>query len=226
MNVATFLLVSFIGVAAHATLPTWITSGPTGNTTYAYVVCSHEGIDPEEVKQIAESKCLASAAKLGGVTVTIKQKTVQSLSGSDSGEVAETAPLQKNIKCEWSQRYLEELKAGYRVWLQCRVLKSSISSPSPVGPALANDKTEAPPSSYKRATAYITTAPQGDKIIISGQNGERVIDVTSNVQSVELKEGDRSIEVKKQKYIANKRLIANFKNGDALNMTFYLEPDL
>ncbi|MCX6123583.1 MAG: hypothetical protein NTV34_02360, partial [Proteobacteria bacterium] len=75
-------------VTIHATAlasstPSWIRGGSLSDSAHSYLVCSHDGIDPEEVKQVAESKCLASAAKLGVVTVVIREKTVQSLTGAD-----------------------------------------------------------------------------------------------------------------------------------------------
>lgn len=178
--------------------PSWVTKGPVSDSTFHYVICSHDGIDPEEARQIAESKCLASAAKLGGVNVKLSQKTVQSLTGTDSSEVAEIQPLQINIKCEWTDRFLKKIMDGFRVWLRCKVLKSSISMQMSY-PETKN-AVDIQPSKRVEATLVLTTVPQADQITVAGLGGERVVEPTSNVVSIIISNLDQKIEVKKTGY--------------------------
>lgn len=196
IQILTFLASSTL--AAQATsgdLPSWIIKGPVSDYSSHYVVCSHDGIDPEEARQIAESKCLASAAKLGGVNVRLTQKTVQSLTGSDSSEVAEIQPLEAKIKCEWADRFLEKIKDGFRVWLRCKVAKSSISSVIPQTET-KNDAGEQP-KKHAEATLILTTVPQADRIIVTGAGVERVIEPKSNVVLIPISNLDQRCEVRK-----------------------------
>lgn len=229
-----FLLINLMittEVAVANDLPRWITQTSMSDSQFYYLTCSHDGLDPEDVRQIAENKCLASAAKLGGVEVTISQKTVQSLTGSDSSEVAEIQPLHRNISCEWTDRYLEKVGQGFRVWLRCRVSRQLVAQ---MNTNKSNDSLNGTPtkiskasiSGYKRAIMTITTVPQSDRILVGGENGERVVEVSSNVVKVELKEGDEYILVKKQKFKDLRRNIAPWKHGDTVSQTFYLEEEL
>jgi hypothetical protein len=228
-----FTLISFLAVPAvrAADLPAWITQGQTIDSTYFYVVCSHDGLDPEDVKQVAESKCLASAAKLGGVTVKVNTKTVQSLTGADSSEVAEIQPLTRNVKCEWIDRYLEKVEQGFRVWLRCRVKKSSVASTmdqTDPGSSIETSPNDPSPSlsAYKRAILTVTMVPKADRLIVVGTAGERVIEVTSNVFRVELHEGDAKVTARKQKYQDASFNLKPWKHGDVLAHTIYFEEEM
>jgi hypothetical protein len=206
LQTSTLISLSLLPVALAAEFLDWISRGPVMDSSYYYVACSHDGLDPEDVKQVAESKCLASAAKLGGVTVKLNMKTVQSLTGADASEIAEIQPLTKNVKCEWTDRYLEKVGQGYRVWLRCRVRKSSIISTtdqSNPGSSIGSspDMPRSSSSVYMRAILTITTVPQADRLIGIGDAGERVIEVTSNVVRVELHEGDIKVIARRQKYL-------------------------
>lgn len=212
---------------AFAQLPAWVTHSNLSDTSYHYVVCSHDGADPEEVRQIAENRCLASAAKLGGVKVTLSNKTVQSLTGADSSEVAEIVPFEKNVKCEWTDRYQEKIENGFRIWLRCRILKSEIEKrvgqeDSP-GDKSANSKV----TPYKRALLTITSVPQADKIVIEGHGPSRVIDPKSNLIKIEVTELDTKVVVRKQKFKDGIYVLPNgWKHGDSLFQTIYLQQDL
>jgi hypothetical protein len=193
-------LVSSIAVAqaTAGNLPSWIVKGPVSDASFHYVICSHDGIDPEEARQISESKCLASAAKLGGVNVRITQKTVQSLTGSDSSEVAEIQPLDAKIKCEWTERFLETIKDGFRVWLRCKILKSSLvikSSQSDSKEQVTNKSAK-----FVKATLIISTVPTADRVIVIGADGERVIEPISNTVSTTVTNSDEKVEVIKLGY--------------------------
>lgn len=188
----------FIAKASAGDLPAWIIKGPVSDSSFHYVVCSHDGIDPEEARQIAESKCLASAAKLGGVNVKITQKTVQSLTGSDSSEVAEIQPLEAKIKCEWTDRFLEKIKDGFRIWLRCKVARSSVAFQSPQSES-TKSADEMPPR-HAEATLVLTTVPRADRIIVVGAGGERVVEPTSNVVTILISGLDQKLEVKKSGY--------------------------
>ena len=225
-----FTLINLISSAWADSLPNWITHGQTMDSNYYYVVCSHDGLDPEEVKQIAESKCLASAAKLGGVTVKFNVKTVHILTGADASEVAEIQPLIQNVKCEWTERFLEKVGQGFRVWLQCKIKKSSTST---IKPSKLDDKTESSsinpsssPLQYKRAILTLTTVPQADRIAIIGESGERIIEVTSNVTKIELHEGDTKIVARKQKYMDSNFDVSSWKHGDSMAQTLYLKQEM
>ena len=232
-RIQTFTLISTLCLSSAVAdeLPSWVARGPTMDSIYHYVVCSHDGLDPEDVKQVAESKCLAGAAKLGGVTVKVNVKTVQSLTGADASEVAEIQPLTRNVKCEWTDRYLEKVGQGYRVWLRCRVKKSAVIS---VSEQLTSDLSDGSPSSvskstssaYKRAILTITTVPQVDRILVTGDAGERVIEVTSNVTRVELHEGDTKVVARKHKYRDASFELKTWRHGDALAQTLYLEQEM
>jgi hypothetical protein len=217
---------------AHAAdLPNWVTKGPTMDSSYHYVVCSHDGLDPEDVKQLAESKCLASAAKLGGVTVKITQKTVQSLTGADASEVAEIQPLERNVNCEWTERYLEKVGQGFRVWLRCRVKKSSLlqSSNKPISGSPTESSPIMPSATtrkYQRGILMLTMVPQADRILVTGDAGERVIEVNSNVMRVELHEGDTKVSAKKQRYKEASFELKSWKHGDSISQTLYLEQEM
>lgn len=195
-----FILTNFCiaSLAYSESMPAWIFKGPMSDAVFHYVVCSHDGFDPEEARQIAESKCLASAAKLGGVNVKLTQKTVQSLTGSDSSEIAEIQPLEAKIKCEWTDRFLEKIKDGFRIWLRCKVLKSSISTQVP-NPE-TKDAVDIQPSKRVEATLVLTTVPQADRVIVIGLAGERVVEPTSNVVSIIVSNLDQKVEVKKTGY--------------------------
>jgi hypothetical protein len=217
--------------AVAADLPKWATQGLTMDGTYHFVVCSADGLDPEDVKQVAESKCLASAAKLGGVTVKVNEKSVQSLTGADASEVAEILPLTKDVNCEWTDRYLERVGQGFRVWLRCRVKKSAIFPADqksidgrPIGksPGAPN----ATLKKFKRAIMTVTTVPTVDRILVIGDGGERVIEVTSNVVRVELNEGDTRLVAKKQKYHDALFDLPRWKHGDSISKTIYMEQEL
>lgn len=210
--------------AANVDLPIWITKGPMSDSTFHYVLCSHDGIDPEEARQIAESKCLASAAKLGGVNVKLTHKTVQSLTGSDSSEVAEIQPIQINIKCEWIDRYLEKIKDGYRVWLRCKVSKKSLTSI----PVKSNGTAsiELKPTHYAEATLSLSTVPKADRVLIIGQNGERVLEPDSNLLTFKISNSDQKIEVSKIGYKRATILIPiKFKHGDLIEKEAVLEKE-
>jgi len=223
IQILTFLASSTL--AAQATsgdLPSWISKGPVSDASFHYVVCSHDGIDPEEARQIAESKCLASAAKLGGVNVRLTQKTVQSLTGSDSSEVAEIQPLEAKIKCEWTDRFLEKIKDGFRVWLRCKVAKSSFSIS--VAQSETKDQAEVSPTKHVEATLILSTVPKADRILIKGDGGERVIEPNSNVVTITISNLDQKVELSKSGY---KRAIievpSNLRHGDKIQKDAVLE---
>src|SRR6185312_14046893 len=157
-----------------------------------------EGLDPQNIQQIAENNCLASAAKLPGVTVTIKQKTVQSLSGVDSNEVAQITPLQATVKCEWTHRHLESIGTAFRLFLECQVDKKSLS----VHSLKSEEQVDQSRSSAGPANALLTvaTTPRADVIAISGANGERVINPTANSSVIDIHNGDETIQVRKIGY--------------------------
>lgn len=209
-------------LAYAETIPSWIIKGPVSDSTFHYVVCSHDGIDPEEARQIAESKCLVSAAKLRGVNVKVTQKTVQSLTGSDSSEVAEIQPLEAKIKCEWTDRFLENIKDGFRVWLRCKVLKSSISIQMPYPET--KDAVEATPAKHVEATLILTTMPQADRITVIGFGGERVVEPISNVVNIKISNLDQKIEVSKVGYKkATTELPRDFSQGSRIQKDVVLD---
>lgn len=227
-----FTLISILvaPLALASEIPAWITKSQMMDSTYHFVVCSHEGLDPEDVKQVAESKCLASAAKLGGVTVKITQKTVQSLTGADASEVAEIQPLERVVNCEWTDRFLEKVGQGFRVWLRCRVNKSSLKSSSKRSahdtPGSSSSIASSSPRRYQRGILTLTTVPQVDRVLVIGDGGERVIEVTSNVVRVELHEGDSKVVARKHKYRDASLELKSWKHGDSISQMLYLEQEI
>lgn len=206
-------------------LPSWVVKGKLADSAFHYVVCSQAGIDPQETRLRAEESCLSQAAKLGGVEVKITQKTIQGLTGADSSEVSEIKPISKFVNCEWIDQHLEEIEKGFRIWLRCRVKKSDIKKMETQSKSLPEPTTNTPPK-YRRAYLTITSAPTPDKIIVHGPGGERVIDTKSNHNNVELKEGDHSITVKKHRYKDQTHKISEWKHGDSLTLTVYLEQEI
>lgn len=205
-------------------MPSWITKGPVSDSTFHYIICSHDGIDPEEARQVAESKCLASAAKLGGVHVKLTQKTVQSLTGSDSSEVAEIQPLEANIKCDWTDRYLEKIKDGFRVWLRCKVPKTVTLKSLPESESKNIDS--AKQTKYAEATLVLSTVPKVDRVIIIGDTGERVIEPSSNVVMTKITNLDHKIEVVKSGYKrATVLLPSPLNHGDKIQRDAILEKE-
>ncbi len=211
--------------------PKWVTEASLSDSNYHYIICSHDGLDPEEVKQVAENKCLASAAKLGNVEVKVTQKTVQSLTGSDSAEIAEITPVHRVLSCEWLSRYVEKIENGFRVWLRCRISKKSVQEFSSKVASVSTDSVDQKEKTnslkYKRAILNIATVPTADRLIILNDAGERaVVEVKGNTQSVELKEGDRSVVLKKQKYLDEKIDLGSWENGDSISRTIYLKLEM
>lgn len=205
-------------------MPPWIVKGPMSDAVFHYVVCSHDGFDPEEARQIAESKCLASAAKLGGVNVKLTQKTVQSLTGSDSSEVAEIQPLEAKIKCEWTDRFLEKIKDGYRIWLRCKISKSSLVIS--LQQSETKEAVKGKAIRHAEAILILTTVPKADRIIVIGGGGERVIEPTSNVVTTTITNLDEKIEVTKSGY---KRAVLvmppEINHGDKVQRDVVLEKE-
>lgn len=219
-----FILSSLIlsSVAIASDLPSWVMKGPMSDSSYHYVVCSHDGIDPEEARQIAESKCLASAAKLGGVNVKVTQKTVQSLTGADSSEVAEIQPLETKIKCEWTDRFLEKIKDGFRVWLRCKVTKSSMGFSIP--PSEITTAADYKMNRNVEATLILTILPRADRIIVVGLSGERVIEPTSNVVSIKVSNLDQKIMVSRSGYkVTSVEIPKDFSRGSNIHRDVVLE---
>ena len=213
--------------------PKWIDNDSLIDSTYHYVVCSQSALDPEDARVTAEGICLASAAKLGGVQVKIKIKTIQSLTGADSSEIAEVQPLTRKVRCSFTDRYLETIGQGYRVWLRCQVKKSEVELmanqiPQDTAEEGQNKTIEQEPTAlpkYQRGIVSLTMLPKGDKVIIGGSRGERVIDPTSNSIQLEIKEGDAWIEIKKHGYTASRFELGKWKHGQTLAFTANLSPE-
>ncbi len=207
-------------------LPAWITNTKLEDGSYYFVNCSADDLDPEAAALVAQSKCLSRAAQLGGVTVVVNGKTVQSLSGTDASESAEMKPIVANVKCEFSDKFLQTLSSGYRVWLRCKARKSDVAERKEAEPS--GPKTKGADSSvgrYKRGTVLVSSVPQADKIIVSGARGERVIDVEAVPQSVELREGDSAITLILRKFKNAKTELGEWSHGAVLNKTLYLEQE-
>lgn len=225
VQILSFLASSIVAAqAAPGDLPLWIIKGPVSDTSFHYVVCSHDGIDPEEARQIAESKCLGSAAKLGGVNVRLTQKTVQSLTGSDSSEVAEIQPLEAKIKCEWTDRFLEKIKDGFRIWLRCRVAMSSMIVTLPQSET--KDQVVQKSNTHVEAMFLLSTVPKADRVIVIGEGGERVIEPTSNVVTTTITGLDEKIEIIKLGYRRTILMLPKgLKHGDRIQRDTVLEKE-
>lgn len=215
------LINAFCLVGLASDLPTWITSSQTSDASYFYVICSGESLEPQQAQELTENKCLASAAKLGGVSIVVKGKTVQSLTGADSSESTELTPITKNVNCEFTDRFLEKVDSGYRLWLKCRVNKKGVNSAKYESSEIVS-RTIAK-KEFKRALVTIIMKPKADVILIGNEAGERAIDVNSNVMNVEINESDVWIIAKRNGYKDVKQNIPDLKNGEAINLVFNLK---
>lgn len=221
------LIETSISFAFAGELPGWIVSGPTSDERNMYFVCSDEGIEPQALQEIVEAKCIASAARAGGVTITSKTKTVQSLAGNDSNDVVEVTPIRKSVKCEFTDRFLEVLGThSFRLWLRCRTGRVTAKEVSEFGAAVTSkaDATSiAKQKTFKRGLLTVTSVPEAEKIIVLGQGTERAVDVTSNVQVIELHEGDEAVLVRKLGYRDSRQELGEWKNASAMTLNFKLE---
>jgi hypothetical protein len=217
-----FILISMVALGAG--LPVWVTRGPTSDGSFYFVICSADALDPQEAEQLAQSRCLAGAAKLSGVIVQIHSKTVESITGNDSSEVAEIQPINRPVQCLWTNRYLEQQGTGFRVWLRCSVSKKAVANakdqtePSEVD---RDDKVSLP--SFKKGIVIAISAPPSELYAIGGDRGERIINPIGNPTNLEIKEGDLWIVAKKHGYHDNKIMLSPWQNGDVLNLNFQLE---
>lgn len=232
MGRLTLILSLLFTQALASDLPQWVKESKLSDSNYHYVICSNSAIDPEEARQTAEGLCLASAAKLGGVLVTIKNKTVSSLTGVDSSEVAEVLPLVRRVRCDFTDRYQDKIGNSYQVYLRCRVRNEEVEAlakqngtniPKNESPKIL-DQLET--QLYKRAIASVTMLPKADKVIIGGSRGDRVVDPSSNTISIELKEGDSYIELKKHAYKTEKVLLGKWRHGQTLSLSVNLTPEM
>jgi|GEM_PF-7118412 len=209
-------------------LPVWISDSKLEDGSYNFVTCSHDDLDPDLAAQTAQGKCLAKAAQLRGVTLIVRGKTVQSLSGSDSGETAEMQPIQATVRCEFTDRFMQQLASGgFRIWLRCRAKKSEFAERRELElPAGGTKGTSSAAVQYKRASILVTSVPQAEKIIVAGDRGERVIDVETNPQSIELREGDTSFTLRLRKFKDAQFDLSNWGHGEVLNSkTIYMEQE-
>src|SRR5258708_6979929 len=184
-------------VASAADLPDWIKSGPTSNRDSYFVTCSADALDPQEAEQLAQNRCIADAAKLSGVKVQVRSKTVESLTGNDSSEIAEIQPINRSVQCQWANRYLEQQGSGYRVWLQCSVSKKTVDAQK-IQANQSDSVLEANATlpSFRRAIGIATSLPPAELFVIGGERGERVIHATKNPSNLELREGDQWVIAK------------------------------
>lgn len=210
-------------------LPRWITDTSLDDGEHGYVICSHESLDPEKAKILAEDKCLSSALKGLGVELDVKSKTVQSLTGSDASEIVETTSLKKTIKCDWQNQYIERNKDSYRVWLKCKYSKNPKNSTS----STLGQKEPVEEIKIKyygaqsNATINIFTAPVADKILIKNvHSGERVFESPTQNMTIDLKAGDDQVILEKlayKNYIIN---IKDAKDGDVIVKSIIFEKDI
>lgn len=216
------LLIFFtqINFAYSSELPNWIINGSMSDGTHNYVVCSSDGLDPEEIKIEAEGRCLNDAAKLNGVRIKTIQKTIQTLDGTHVSEVVEVEPLNKEVKCEWTDRFLESIGKGYRIWLRCKIKKNILSK---------DIKSIDEDQSYKKNKHHkfsitILTIPKADEIIISGNYGNRLIATNSNVVYLDLSRDDNAIFIKKIKYKTHELSVASLCCSASKTVILQREP--
>lgn len=225
--VAFSAIVAVLSGCSHApstrtSLPGWIVS----QSSSSLIVCSSDGIDPQQLQELSEAKCLASAARSKGVDLSLRQKTLQSLSGSDSGEVAEVSPINGQVRCDFKYRYLEDLSSGgFRLWLGCMPGSVHVQQQAATERerGIAADAAKIP---YKRGTFQLTCSPMPDKIIVGGSRGERVVEGGSMQTTVELREGDEWIEVRKQRYQSKRLQVGDWEHGASLSEAILLDPEI
>lgn len=220
--VMSFLVISIVANAKTA-LPLWATSSPTTSKEgLPIVICDGEALSPGEAENTARAACLTAGAQTKGVALTVQSKTTMSMGGTDSSQVSEITPLHAKLRCDFTNRFLEELPAaGYRVWLQCVVHELQIEKNNPIIKEVEPVKL----LPFSRASLTVTSIPQPDVIIVSGSNGDRVIEIPSNSTSIVLKEGDNAVTVKKLGFKDSIKSLETWKNGDLLTLDFKLQRD-
>ncbi len=145
-----------------------------------------------------------------------------SLTGSDSSEVAEIQPIEAKIKCEWTDRFLERVKDGFRVWLRCKITRASITQGVSLQSQAKNVKVAA--RKHAEATLILSVIPQADRIIVVGIDGERVIEPGSNVINILISSLDQNIEIKKAGYKTSTiDLPKNLSHGSKIQKDIVLE---
>ena len=89
--------------------------------------------------------------------------------------------------------------------------------------SLANATQKLP---YKRGILQLTCSPAPDKVIIGGVRGERILDGGSTTLTLELREGDEWVELKRQRYQAKKIPIPKWEHGGVIIDAALLDPEI
>jgi hypothetical protein len=159
-------------------------------------------MDPEKAKQIAEDKCLLSAAKSLGVHLKVESKSVQTLNGADQSESIQTSPIVGQIKCGWEKLFTEKLKDSFRVWLKCKIIKTDIETKIDNTALTSNQNIDIPKSTADgNSVIRLLIAPLPDRILIENISlGTRIIERPEQNKVIEIKKGDLNLIIKKQSY--------------------------
>jgi len=203
-------------------LPLWVRSSNDARI----IICNADDLDPQRAQELAENRCLSSAAKSQGVNIKLQSKTVDSLSGADSGETAEIEPLNSKVQCDYVNRYLEKVGHSFRVWLKCRIKTIESNVISSQNKTTLSETADLHSLKYKRGTLVLATTPKAEVIIVNGKRGERAIRIQKNVEKIELKEGDETIEVKRQGYTPLTINIGHWEHGDSISKSMTLTREL
>lgn len=228
LKLSSFLFLISLSVNAMD-LPLWITDTSLGDSENGYTICSHESLDPEKAKILAEDKCLSSALKGLGVELNVKSKTVQSLTGSDSSEVVEATSIKKKIKCDWMNQFIEKVDNSYRVWLKCKYSKKVFVNEGigGSGDIKQNEDVIKPKAAESNSVLSIFTAPIADKIIIKNlDSGERVLESPIQKMTIDLKAGDQQVILKKLSYKNYIIEVSEAKDGDIIVKSVIFEKEI
>lgn len=189
-----YLFTSFVKASD---LPIWIRQGELSGQGSSYVICSHEAIDPEKARAIAEDKCLESAVKSEGVEFVLDSKTILTTVDSEQSDIYEVSPLNTKVKCQWTHHFLEKLDHSFRVWLRCRVTlldKLKVINKSQTEGSRAI-------KSASGGSLRISVVPRPDFIqVYNATKGIRHVQVSGNDLLVELKSGDVKLLLRKIGY--------------------------
>jgi hypothetical protein len=222
--ISILVLTGCAGTKVRPSLPDWVVGlEPTPNA----VICSHEHMDPQKALELAEASCLASAAKLGGVSIKVDSSTADSLTGADSSELIESQALSDSATCIWTRRFLEVQENGrYRQWLECRYERRV--GKSLVEPENRTSSPEVDPifqstASSMKAIVYLTTIPPADSIRIGGGVLVRVINPFSNPEAIQLRSGDKWIEVRRHRFAPVRLDLGEWDDGQIFSVALMLD---
>jgi hypothetical protein len=232
MNLKTtslILCLSFgLPIFASDKLPDWIVNPVLDEGKYGSVICSHEALDPEKAKQLAEDKCYLAAARSQGVSIKVNSRSTQTLTASEVSESVESLPVVKFVKCNWQNQFIERSNGSYRVWLKCQYSKEAPRTDQKFQP----EEFKAPEraktmGASSNSIIRLLMVPKAEVILIQNDTlPERVFrDIEQNM-AIDIRKGDRSVIIKHHLYRDYVVDLSKLEDGEISTMTIYLEKEL